>query len=332
MAVTGVTVVSAAPAEAQPGLAQTAGNGARNRAHRHGVPRRRRGAGHLAGSGAVQPVCRPPATASRPGRAAPWSGRRRSAMSTGPRSPGSTNGTPYTFTVAATNGQLRPRQRAQRLGGSPRGAGRAFSCRSHARRRLRGQCANRPRIGRRRCDRRLLPAPARRRCTDPAYLRRPPGVRRADRPDQRHGVRRGGIRGERCRVRAVDDSGPVIPRTVPTAPRIGTASAGAARRWCGGRRPVNDGGAAITRYTVRVYRGSSPRAGRLTRRDATSVQVTGLANGPWHTFIVRRTTPPAPGPCRLAARPSPRGTGRARRGSASPPRERWRDRPVVAAG
>ena len=84
-------------------------------------------------------------------------------------------------------------------------------------------------------------------------------------------------------------SATVVPRTVPTAPRIGTASAGSASavvRWAA---PVSNGGAAITGYQVRVYRGSTLLKTVAVGPSGTSTTVGGLARRVGHRFVVVAT-------------------------------------------
>jgi hypothetical protein len=79
----------------------------------------------------------------------------------------------------------------------------------------------------------------------------------------------------------------VTPLAVPDAPTIGTPTAGdafATVRWTA---PASDGGSAITRYTVRAL--ASTGAVRLTQDvagDAESVVLAGLTNGTAYSFVV----------------------------------------------
>ena len=81
-------------------------------------------------------------------------------------------------------------------------------------------------------------------------------------------------------------SDPVVPRTSPSAPVIGTPSPGAASAVVRWSPPSTDGGSPVTRYLVRAYRGSSLVRTATAAPGATSVTVTGLANGVAHTFLV----------------------------------------------
>ena len=77
---------------------------------------------------------------------------------------------------------------------------------------------------------------------------------------------------------------PVAPNTVPGAPTAVVATAGNASASVAFVAPTNNGGSAITSYTVR----SNP--GNITATGATSpINVTGLTNGTAYTFTVVAT-------------------------------------------
>lgn len=89
-----------------------------------------------------------------------------------------------------------------------------------------------------------------------------------DRRDRRYGARR-------------------LPATaVPDAPTIGTATAGAASASVAWTAPTNNGGSAITGYTVTSSPGGFTAAGAA---GDTSATVTGLTNGTAYTFTVVAT-------------------------------------------
>ena len=89
----------------------------------------------------------------------------------------------------------------------------------------------------------------------------------------------------------------VTPATVPGAPVIGTATRGntsALVRWTA---PANAATSAITGYSVRVFNSSNLQVGALrpAPAGATSLTVTGLANGTAVRFQVRATNAPGTG-------------------------------------
>jgi titin len=82
-----------------------------------------------------------------------------------------------------------------------------------------------------------------------------------------------------------------VAPTAPGAPAIGTATpanTSALVRWTA---PTDNGGALITGYTIRTYRGAALTPGKTTTAaaGATSSTVTGLTNGIGYTFTVAAT-------------------------------------------
>jgi Ca2+-binding RTX toxin-like protein len=71
------------------------------------------------------------------------------------------------------------------------------------------------------------------------------------------------------------------PATAPNAPTIGTATAGNASATVRWTAPANNGGSAITSFSVKVLNGAGVQVGalRTAAAGATSLVVTGLANG-----------------------------------------------------
>jgi Fibronectin type III domain len=78
--------------------------------------------------------------------------------------------------------------------------------------------------------------------------------------------------------------------SVPTAPVIGTATAGNAQATVSFSAPSNDGGATIQRYTVTAHDTANPASGGQTASGSGSlITVTGLVNGDTYTFTVTAT-------------------------------------------
>ncbi len=87
------------------------------------------------------------------------------------------------------------------------------------------------------------------------------------------------------------DIGWTLLVTVPGAPTIGTATAGNAQATVSFTPPMNNGGSAITSYTVTSSPGGITRTG-----TASPITVTGLTNGTSYTFTVTATNSVGTGP------------------------------------
>lgn len=79
----------------------------------------------------------------------------------------------------------------------------------------------------------------------------------------------------------------VTPRTIPDAPAIGTATPGNGQATVSFTAPVSNGGAAITSYTATSNPGGI--TGTINQSGSGSITVTGLTNGTPYTFTVTAT-------------------------------------------
>jgi Ca2+-binding RTX toxin-like protein len=92
---------------------------------------------------------------------------------------------------------------------------------------------------------------------------------------------------------------PALPTTAPGSPTVGTATAGNASATVNWTAPANNGGSAITGFSVRVVTAAAPttQVGLLRPAVAgqTSLNVTGLTNGTAYRFQVAATNAIGPG-------------------------------------
>ncbi len=101
-------------------------------------------------------------------------------------------------------------------------------------------------------------------------------------------------------------SNPVTPMTVPGAPTIGTATPGNTQTTVTWSAPADDGGSAITGYTVTAADSTTPANGHQTctwSSGPLSCTVTGLTNGDSYTFTVTATNAVGTGPASAASNP-----------------------------
>jgi hypothetical protein len=115
----------------------------------------------------------------------------------------------------------------------------------------------------------------------------------------------------------------VVPRTIPSAPRILTPVPGDSSvtvRWNG---PASNGGSAVTGYLVRAYRGST-LVKQVNVGAVGSTVITGLPNGSGHWFVVYARNAAGSGPASArsavvvpAAKPGAPTLGTATPGNAS---------------
>jgi hypothetical protein len=94
---------------------------------------------------------------------------------------------------------------------------------------------------------------------------------------------------------AASTLGTVVPRTIPSAPRILTPVPGDSSvtvRWNG---PASNGGSAVTGYLVRAYRGST-LVKQVDVGAVGSTVITGLPNGSGHWFVVYARNAAGSGP------------------------------------
>jgi hypothetical protein len=92
------------------------------------------------------------------------------------------------------------------------------------------------------------------------------------------------------------------PRTVPGAPTGLTATAGNAQVATSWTAPVSNGGSAITGYTVTA----SPGGATCSTAGTTSCSVTGLTNGTAYSLTVRASNAAGPGPASSSVNATPR--------------------------
>ena len=205
----------------------------------------------------------------------------------------STNGTPYTFTVTATNAAgtgpasaPRPRSRRPTVPGAPTGvtatAGNAQAARGLDRAGLRW---------------RQPPSPA----TPPPRARRGPDCTTSGALSCTVAGLTNGTP-YTFTVTATNAAGtgpasapsaPVTPATVPGAPTGVSATAGNAQASCPGRRPPPTAARPITGYTATTLAGGQDVHRRAATSDCT---VSGLTNGTPYTFTVTATNAAGTGP------------------------------------
>ncbi len=85
---------------------------------------------------------------------------------------------------------------------------------------------------------------------------------------------------------ASGQSNAVIPATVPGAPTIGTATFGNASATVTWTAPGNNGGSAVTGYVITPYKAGVAQATQTFNTTATTDTVIGLTNGSSYTFTV----------------------------------------------
>jgi chitodextrinase len=101
-----------------------------------------------------------------------------------------------------------------------------------------------------------------------------------------------------------NQSSSLTPLTVPAAPTGVAGTAGNAQVALTWTPPANNGGAAISGYTVTPYIGAAAQTAIATGSASTSFTVTGLTNGTTYTFTVAATNSAGTGPASAASNPT----------------------------